>query len=259
MSAPDHGIVLWTLIVAAISTVIALAATVIAYMTARYAKDAIRPLEGTVTRLDKVARLQDDSIRAAERISKLEKLLREIEICGKVLDGLLSVSLIEERAATAAGGDLDEMSRRQDAMFLVARSQLLGAIHQLPSGWLPEATKVANLPGFSGSDPYVEAARQEVVLILGQLQGALDAPPDENLNSSRARSPDAQTDLSYGPETNHGRPASWVAVSIIIIGFIVGGIAMVVGQVWWLFWSGGGIVVIGGIFALSEGVLDDWY
>ena len=60
-------------------------------------------------------------------------------------------------------------------------------------------------------------------------------------------------------EAHYGRPASWVAVSIIIIGFIVGGIAMIVGPAWWLFWTGAGIVVIGGIFALSGGILGDWY
>ena len=38
---------------------------------------------------------------------------------------------------------------------------------------------------------------------------------------------DAQTGAPYGHEAHHGRPASWVAVSIIIVGFIVGGIAMV--------------------------------
>ena len=31
------------------------------------------------------------------------------------------------------------------------------------------------------------------------------------------------------------------------------------GPVWWLFWLGTGIVVIGGIFALSVRILDDWY
>ena len=65
---------------------------------------------------------------------------------------------------------------------------------------------------------------------------------------------DAQT----GP-SHHGRPTSWAAVAIIITGFIVGGIAMVVGPVWWLFWTGTGIVVTGGIFALSWHILDDWY
>jgi len=48
-------------------------------------------------------------------------------------------------------------------------------------------------------------------------------------------------------------------VSIIIVGFIVGGIALPIGPTWWLFWLGTGIVVIGGIFALSVHILDDWY
>jgi hypothetical protein len=71
---------------------------------------------------------------------------------------------------------------------------------------------------------------------------------------------DAQTGPSHEHEAHHGRPASWVAVSIIIIGFIVGGIALVItGQAWWLFWTGTGIVVIGCIVAGAVRVLDDWY
>jgi hypothetical protein len=70
---------------------------------------------------------------------------------------------------------------------------------------------------------------------------------------------DAQTGQSYGHEAHHGRPASWVAVSIIIIGFCVGGIALPIGPTWWLFWVGVGIVVIGGIMAMSTHILDDWY
>ena len=31
------------------------------------------------------------------------------------------------------------------------------------------------------------------------------------------------------------------------------------GPTWWLFWTGAGIVVVGGIFALSSHILDDWY
>jgi nitrate/nitrite transporter NarK len=74
-----------------------------------------------------------------------------------------------------------------------------------------------------------------------------------------ARGLDAQIAPSYVHETHHGRPASWVAVSIIIVGFIIGGIALPAGPTWWLFWLGTGIVVIGGIFALSVHILDDWY
>ena len=70
---------------------------------------------------------------------------------------------------------------------------------------------------------------------------------------------DAQTGMSYGHEAHHGRPASWVAVSIIIVGFVVGGIAMVPHPRWWLFWTGAGIVVIGCIVAAAAHILDDWY
>ena len=74
-----------------------------------------------------------------------------------------------------------------------------------------------------------------------------------------ARGLDAQIAPSYVHEAHHGRTASWVAVSIIIAGFIVGGIALPVGPIWWLFWLGTGIAVVGGIFALSVHILDDWY
>jgi nitrate/nitrite transporter NarK len=70
---------------------------------------------------------------------------------------------------------------------------------------------------------------------------------------------DAQVAPSYVHEEYHGRPASWVAVSIIIVGFIVGGIALPIGPTWWLFWLGTGLVVVGGIFAASIHILDDWY
>ena len=70
---------------------------------------------------------------------------------------------------------------------------------------------------------------------------------------------DAQTGLSHVHESHHGRPASWVAVSIVVVGFIVGGIALPVGPTWWLFWTGSGIVVIGAIFAASIRIFDDWY
>jgi ABC-type multidrug transport system permease subunit len=56
-----------------------------------------------------------------------------------------------------------------------------------------------------------------------------------------------------------GRPVSWVAVVIIIIGFLIGGIALVAGTVWPLFWVGVGVVVAGGILAMSIGIFNDWY
>jgi hypothetical protein len=74
-----------------------------------------------------------------------------------------------------------------------------------------------------------------------------------------ARGLDAQIAPSYVHEAHHGRPASWVASSIVIVGFIVGGIAMVTGPTWWLFWTGAGIVVLGAIVGAAVHIFDDWY
>jgi hypothetical protein len=51
-----------------------------------------------------------------------------------------------------------------------------------------------------------------------------------------------------------------VAVAIIVVGFTVGGVSMFFSPILWvMFWVGTGIVVIGGIMALSTRILDDWY
>ena len=69
----------------------------------------------------------------------------------------------------------------------------------------------------------------------------------EAAGNTGAHGLDAQTGVPQAPEGHHGRRASWVAVSIIIVGFIVGGVTMVPHPRWWLFWTGAGIVVVGGI------------
>ncbi len=81
----------------------------------------------------------------------------------------------------------------------------------------------------------------------------------EAAGNTGSRALDAATGLSHIHEAHHGRPASWVAVSIIVAGFIIGGIALPVGPVWWLFWTGAGIVVIGALVAASIHIFDDWY
>ncbi len=54
-----------------------------------------------------------------------------------------------------------------------------------------------------------------------------------------------------------GRASSWVAVSLIILGFLVGGLALPFGPLWWLFWVGVGLVVVGGIIALAIDIFED--
>ncbi|MFC5181144.1 HGxxPAAW family protein [Actinomadura harenae] len=42
-----------------------------------------------------------------------------------------------------------------------------------------------------------------------------------------------------------GRPSSWVAVAIVFLGFVLGGIALCVGPSWILFTVGAVIIVVG--------------
>ena len=57
----------------------------------------------------------------------------------------------------------------------------------------------------------------------------------------------------------HGRPVSWVAVSIIMVGFLMGGLALVFGPTWWLFWVSLGLAGMGALLALATGIFNDWY
>jgi hypothetical protein len=60
-------------------------------------------------------------------------------------------------------------------------------------------------------------------------------------------------------ESFHGRPVSWVAVAIIVIGFIIGGLAFASPPTWWLVYTGGGIALLGFIVAGVARVNEDWY
>jgi hypothetical protein len=61
------------------------------------------------------------------------------------------------------------------------------------------------------------------------------------------------------PEPFHGRPVSWVAVSLIMVAFLVGGLALIFGPTWWLFWAALGLAAVGGLLALATHIFDDWY
>lgn len=54
-----------------------------------------------------------------------------------------------------------------------------------------------------------------------------------------------------------GRPSSWVAVTVIFIGFAVSGLALPLGPNWLVFWIGAGIVVLGGVLALVFDIMSD--
>ncbi len=88
--------------------------------------------------------------------------------------------------------------------------------------------------------------------------GGVSSAIDEAIRNAGPAKP-AQTGHPQQHAAHHGRTSSWVAITIIVIGFCVGGAALPAGPTWWLFWVGVGIVVLGGIMALSTHVLDDWY
>jgi hypothetical protein len=59
---------------------------------------------------------------------------------------------------------------------------------------------------------------------------------------------------------NSGRPISWVGTSIVIVGFVVGGIAFVPAPHWIPFWIGAGVAIVGLLVLLfSKAMSTDWY
>ena len=82
---------------------------------------------------------------------------------------------------------------------------------------------------------------------------------DEALSQAGTRKPAHISHSHDGLPTHHGSASSWAAIAVIVIGFVVGGAAMLAGPTWWVFWVGAGIVVVGGVMALSSHILDDWY
>ena len=64
----------------------------------------------------------------------------------------------------------------------------------------------------------------------------------------------------HAEEHNPGRPISWVGTSVVIIGFIIGGIAFVPGPHWTIFWIGAGVAIVGCLTLLfAKTMNEDWY
>jgi hypothetical protein len=57
----------------------------------------------------------------------------------------------------------------------------------------------------------------------------------------------------------HGRSVSWVAVSLIMVAFLAGGLGLIFGPTWWVFWAALGLAVVGLLLAMGTGIFDDWY
>jgi hypothetical protein len=87
--------------------------------------------------------------------------------------------------------------------------------------------------------------------------------PDTDGLTKTEPEPGAINDPGHGHVSYHGRPSSWVAVSLITAGFLTGGLALIFGPHWgptWpVFWVGAGLTVIGGLLALMTDIFEDWY
>ncbi len=74
---------------------------------------------------------------------------------------------------------------------------------------------------------------------------------------------DAVTLLPGAPHSaghNSGRPISWVGTSIVVIGFVIGGIGFVPSPNWIVFWIAAGVAIVGLlVLAFSKAMNTDWY
>lgn len=95
-----------------------------------------------------------------------------------------------------------------------------------------------------------EAAMQEASVVPGAPTGQGDVATGESASAAGPFPP------------YHGRTVSWVAVGIIVLGFIVGGLALVLGHggpIWWLFWAGVGLAALGVLVSVATNMFEDWY
>jgi hypothetical protein len=89
--------------------------------------------------------------------------------------------------------------------------------------------------------------------------GAAAGPGPAGLAGQTAYVPQTPgTPVSY-PASYHGRRVSWIAVCTVMLGFLAGGLGLVFGPVWWPFWLGVGLAVVGALLALATNIMDDWY
>jgi len=93
----------------------------------------------------------------------------------------------------------------------------------------------------------------------GTVGSAAGGPGPAGLAAQTAFVPQTPgTPTSY-PRPFHGRAVSWTAVSVIMVGFVVGGLGLVFGPSWVTFWVGVGMAVVGGLVALATNIFEDWY
>lgn len=88
--------------------------------------------------------------------------------------------------------------------------------------------------------------------------GTVSAVAPESIGPAPEESPLGHA-AALAHESFHGRPVSWIAVAIIVIGFLIGGLAFASPPTWWLVYTGGGIALLGFIVAGVARMNEDWY
>jgi hypothetical protein len=93
----------------------------------------------------------------------------------------------------------------------------------------------------------------------GTIGSAAAAPESASVAEQTVYVPQTPGTPVVYPPPFHGRAVSWVAVSVIVVGFVTGGLGLVFGPTWVAFWVGVGLVLVGGLLALATNITDDWY
>ncbi|RCV55707.1 hypothetical protein [Marinitenerispora sediminis] len=62
----------------------------------------------------------------------------------------------------------------------------------------------------------------------------------------------------WAPTNSHrGRPGSWVAVVLIVVGFVLAALSLVLGPNWWLLGAGVAAMALGGLVCLAADIFTD--
>ncbi|MCW2877027.1 MAG: hypothetical protein JWQ95_1127 [Sphaerisporangium sp.] len=62
---------------------------------------------------------------------------------------------------------------------------------------------------------------------------------------------------AHSGQSHAGRASSWLAVTVILLGFTIGGVALTIGPNWFLFWTGAVVIAVGGVLALIFDIFSD--
>jgi hypothetical protein len=74
---------------------------------------------------------------------------------------------------------------------------------------------------------------------------------------SRDGRADEQVDEQVDVQSHAGRASSWLSVTVMLMGFVVGGTGLCLGPNWFLFWIGAAVIAVGGILALVFDIFSD--